>query len=121
MPIQQPRTLVTPNTALRAAMGAIALVALSSAYADPNAPVSNAASAVTGPEAPRAASAAGPAPAATGAAASVERMPQVVACKPRSKPMLMGSGPGQETYSVICANGYGLLVQCLSGECKVMN
>ncbi len=33
----------------------------------------------------------------------------------------MGSGPGQELFSVLCSNGYGLLVQCVSDSCNVMN
>ena len=60
-------------------------------------------------------------PAATGHAALVQGMPQVLACTPTPRPTLMGSGPGQELFSVLCSNGYGLLVQCMAGNCKVMN
>ena len=54
-------------------------------------------------------------------AATVERMPQVLACTPTPRALLMGRGPGNELFSVICSNGYGLLVQCISGTCRVMN
>ena len=60
-------------------------------------------------------------PAATGHAALVQGLPEVLACTPTPRPTLMGSGPGQELFSVLCSNGYGLLVQCTAGHCKVMN
>lgn len=50
----------------------------------------------------------------------VERMPEVRACAAQPRVVLAGKGPGNEVYSVACANGNLMMIRCEFRTCRVL-
>lgn len=51
---------------------------------------------------------------------AAENLPEVRACNPYPAPKLNAQGPGFEKYTVACADGDALSLQCEGGGCRVL-
>ncbi len=51
---------------------------------------------------------------------NVEHLAEVRACAAQPRAVMVGKGPGLETYTVACANGDVLAVRCEMGTCRVL-
>lgn len=48
------------------------------------------------------------------------RVAQGAQCHASPSPIMIGKGPGSETYSVTCANGDTLAIRCEFGNCRAL-